>query len=79
MKSTNWVLHKIDCMNLDLNHADLLPKNNKQEGPVDLTVDHLSFIAPFKVYNWEHSGSVVECLTRGAEGSSLTGVTELCL
>ena len=29
---------------------------------------------------WEHSGSVVECLTRdrGAAGSSLTGVTALC-
>ena len=29
---------------------------------------------------WEHSGSVVECLTRdrGAVGSSLTGVTALC-
>ena len=29
---------------------------------------------------WEHSGSVVECLTRyqGAEGWSLTGATVLC-
>ena len=29
---------------------------------------------------WEHSGSVIECLTqdRGAAGSSLTGVTVLC-
>ena len=29
---------------------------------------------------WEHSGSVVECLTRdrGAAGSSLTRVTVLC-
>ena len=29
---------------------------------------------------WEHSGSVVECLTpdRGAVGSSLKGVTVLC-
>ena len=29
---------------------------------------------------WEHSGSVVECLTRDREaaGSSLTGVTALC-
>ena len=38
-------------MNLDLNHADLLPKTNKQEGPVDLKVDHLSSIAPFKAYD----------------------------
>ena len=31
-------------------------------------------------YSWEHSGSVVECLTRDrrATGSSLTGVTVLC-
>ena len=29
---------------------------------------------------WEHSGSLVECLTgdRGAAGLSLTGVTVLC-
>ena len=29
---------------------------------------------------WEHSGSVVECLTRDrvAAGSSLTGITALC-
>ena len=29
---------------------------------------------------WEHSGSVVECLTqdKGAAGSSLTGITVLC-
>ena len=32
------------------------------------------------VYNWERSGSVVECLTRdrGAAGSNLTSVTALC-
>ena len=32
------------------------------------------------VFSREHSGSVVECLTReqGATGSSLTGVTVLC-
>ena len=32
------------------------------------------------LYCREHSGSVVECLTRdrGAVGSSLTGVTVLC-
>ena len=33
-----------------------------------------------QIYEWERSGSVVECLTRDrrAAGSSLTGVTALC-
>ena len=42
------------------------------------TMDHKSVL--FERNDWEHSGSVVECLTRdrGAAGSSLTGVTVLC-
>ena len=40
----------------------------------------LSYVLPSHFFLWEHSGSVVECLTqeRGAAGLSLTGLTALC-